>query len=231
MWLGIIQSVKGLIKIKKNASSSYLPACMSWDFGLLLFLNWPWIPGLKLHHLVPRLSWVADHGTPCSPLSVSQSPCSSLIWKVPDQFNSVAQLCPTLCNPMDCSTPGLPVHHQIPEFTHWVGDAIQPSHPLPSSSPPAFNLSQHHGLFKWVSSSHQVAKLLEFQFQHQSFQWIFRTDFLWNGLVWISLLTKGLSRVFSNTTVQKHQFFGSQLSFTVQLSYSYMVIEKKHSFD
>ena len=84
------------------------------------------------------------------------------------------------CNHMDCSTPGLPVHHQLPEFTqthvHWVGDAIQPSHPLSSPSPPAFNLSQHQGLFKWVSSSHQVAKVLEFQ--HQSFEWIFRTDFL-----------------------------------------------------
>ena len=77
---------------------------------------------------------------------------------------------------MDCNTPGLPVHHQLPEFTqthvHWVGDAIQPSHPLLSPSPPAFNLSEHQGLFKWVSSSHQVAKVLE------SFQWIFRTDFL-----------------------------------------------------
>ena len=88
---------------------------------------------------------------------------------------------------MDCSTPGLPVHHQLPEFTqthvHWVGDASQPSHPLSSPSPPAFNLSQHQGLFQWVSSSHQVAQVLEFQLQHQSFQWIFRTDFLYDGLV------------------------------------------------
>ena len=98
------------------------------------------------------------------------------------QFSSVAQSCPTLCDPMDCSTPGLPVHHQIPEFTqthvHRVSDAIQPSHPLLSPSPPAFNLSQHQGLFKWVSSSHQVVKVLEFQLQHQSLQWIFRTDLL-----------------------------------------------------
>ena len=98
------------------------------------------------------------------------------------QFSSVTQLCLTLCDPMDYSTPGLPGHHQLPEFTqthvHWVGDAIQPSHPLSSPFPPAFNLSQDQGLFKWVSSSHQVAKVLEFQFQHQSFQWIFRTDFL-----------------------------------------------------
>ena len=98
------------------------------------------------------------------------------------QFSSVTQSCPTLHNPMDCSTPSLPIHHQLPEFTqthvHWVGDAIQPSHPLSSPFPPAFNLPWHQGLFKWVSSSHQVAKVLEFQLQHQSFQWIFRTDFL-----------------------------------------------------
>ena len=83
---------------------------------------------------------------------------------------------------MDCSMPGFPVHHQLLEFTqthvHWVSDAIKPSHPLLSSSPLAFNLSQHQGLFKWVSSSHQVAKVLELQLQHQSSQWILRTDFL-----------------------------------------------------
>ena len=98
------------------------------------------------------------------------------------QFSSVTQSCLTLCDPMDCSTPGLPVHHQLLEFTqthvHQVGDTIQPSHPLSSPSPPTFNLSQHQGLFKWVSSLHQVTKVLEFQLQHQSFQWIFRTDFL-----------------------------------------------------
>ena len=82
-------------------------------------------------------------------------------------FSLVTQSCPTLCDPMDCSTPSLPVHHQLPEFTqthvHWVSDAIQPSYPLPSPSPPAFILSQHQGLFQWVSSLHQVAKVLEFQ--------------------------------------------------------------------
>ena len=84
--------------------------------------------------------------------------------KLLHQFSSVTQSCPILCDPMDCSTPGLPVHHQLPEFTqthvHWVGDAIQPSHPLSSPAPPAFNLSQHQGLFHWVRSSHQVAKVL-----------------------------------------------------------------------
>ena len=103
------------------------------------------------------------------------------------QFSSVVQSCLTLCDPMDCSTPGLPVHHQLPEFTqthvHWVGDTIQPSYPLTSPSPPAFNLSQRQGLFKWVSSLHQVAKVLELQLQHQSFQWSLRTDFFSDELV------------------------------------------------
>ena len=97
-------------------------------------------------------------------------------------FSSVAQSCPTLCNTMNRSTPGLPVHHQLPEsiqtHVHFVGDAIQPSHSLSSPSPPALYLSQHQGLFQWVSSPHQVAKVLQFQLQHQSYQWIFRTDFL-----------------------------------------------------
>ena len=96
------------------------------------------------------------------------------------------QSCPTLWDPMNCTTPGLPVHHQLPESTqthiHQVGDAIQPSHPLSSPSPPALNLSQHQGLLKWVSSSHQVA-LLEFQLKHQSLQWTARTDLLQDGLV------------------------------------------------
>ena len=102
--------------------------------------------------------------------------------KIPTRFNSVAQSCSTLCDPMKRSTPGLPVHHQLPESTqthvHWVGDAIQPSHPLSSPSPPALNLPQHQGLFKWVNSSHQVTKVLEFQLQHQSFQWTPRTGLL-----------------------------------------------------
>ena len=98
------------------------------------------------------------------------------------QFSSVSQSCLTLCDSMNHSTPGLPVHHQLLEsiqtHVHQVGDPIQPSHPLLSPSPPAFNLSQHQGLFKWVSSSHQVAKILTFQLQHQSFQWTSRTDLL-----------------------------------------------------
>ena len=94
-------------------------------------------------------------------------------------FSSVAQSCPTLCDPMNhkhakppCPSPTPRVH---PNSWHWVSDDIQPSHPLASPSPPALNLSQHQGIFKWVSSSHQVAKVLDFQLQHQSFQWIPRT--------------------------------------------------------
>ena len=98
------------------------------------------------------------------------------------QFSSVTQSCPTFCNPMNRSMPGLLVHHQLLESTqthvHWVGDAIQPSHPLSSPSPPAPNPSQHQGLFQWLNSSHEVAKVMKFQLQYQSFQWTPRTDLL-----------------------------------------------------
>ena len=128
---------------------------------------------------------------------------------------SVAQSCLTLCDPMDCSTPGLPVHHYLLEFAqthvHCVGDAIQPSHPLSSPSPPALNLSQHQGLSQWVGCLHQVAKVLEWC---QSIGVSSPTSVLpmntqdwsllgWAG--WISFLSKGLSSVFSSTTVWKHQ--------------------------
>ena len=102
-------------------------------------------------------------------------------------FSSVTQSCPTLCDPMDCSTTGYPVHHQLPELkethVHWVQDAIQPTHPqsIPFSS--CIQSFPASGSFLRVSSSHQVAKVLEFQLQHQFFQWIFRTDFLEDWLV------------------------------------------------
>ena len=115
------------------------------------------------------------------------------IWKifvtavlVSVQFSSVTQSFLTLCNFMNCRMLGLPVHHQLPESTqthvHWVNDAIQPSNPLSSPSPPALNLSQHQGLFQWVNSLHEVAKVLEFQLQHQSFQWTPRTHLLQDRL-------------------------------------------------
>ena len=124
------------------------------------------------------------------------------------EFSSVAQSRPTLCNLTDCSMPGGPVQYQLPELAqthvHWVGDTNQPSHPLSSPSHPTFNLSQHLGLFQWISSLHQVAKVLEFPLASVLPMNI--QDWLplgWTG--WISLLSKGLSRVFSNTTVQRHQ--------------------------
>ena len=140
-------------------------------------LGWPWGMGWGR-----RWEGGSGWGTHVHPWLIHVN-----VWQKPPQyckviqFSSVAQPCQTLCDPMNRSTPGLPVHHQLPESTqshvHWVSDAIQPSHPLSSPSPPALNLSQHQGLFKWVSSSHQVTKVLEFQLQHQSFQWTPRTDF------------------------------------------------------
>ena len=139
-----------------------------------------------IHRVAKGRTWVSDwtelkiksHCFHCFPIYFLWSDgtgCHSV------QFSLDSQSCPTLCYPMDCSTSGLPVHHQLPEFTQtharWVSDAIQPSHLQSTPSPLALSLSQHQGLFKWVSSSHQVAKVLEFQLQHQSFQWIFRTDF------------------------------------------------------
>ena len=128
-------------------------------------------------------------------------------------ISSVPQSCPTLCCPMSRSTPGLPVHHQLPEFTqthvHRVSDAIQPSHPR-SSPPPAPNPSQHHSLFQRVNSSHEVAKYWSFSFSISPSKEIPRLIF---RMDWLDLLAVlGLSRVFSNTTVQKHQFFGAQPS-------------------
>ena len=131
-----------------------------------------------------------------------------------DQIRSVAQLCPTLCDPMNHSMPGLPVYHQLPEFTqthvHRVSDAIQPSHPLSSPSPLAPSPSQHQSLF-FSTLRMRWPKYWSFSFsiipskEHPGLI-SFRMD------QWISLQSKGLSRVFSNTTVQKHQFFGAQLS-------------------
>ena len=133
------------------------------------------------------------------------------------QFSSVQLLsCVWLCNPMDCSMPGLPVHHQLPKLTQthvqWVGDAIQPSHPLSSPSPPGFNLAQHQGLFQGVSSLHQITKVLGIS-ASASVLPMNTQDWSPLGLTgWISLQSKGLSRVFFNSIIQKHQSFSAQLS-------------------
>ena len=141
--------------------------------------------------------------------------CSSNFMKTSTsvQLSSVAQLCLTLCNPMDCSTPGFPVHHQPPEvlqtLVHWVGDAIQPFHPLSSPSPPAFKLSQNRycPMSQFFASDDQTigvsasASVLSMNIK----DWF---PLEWTN--WISLQSKGLWRVFSNTTVQKQQLFGAQ---------------------
>ena len=133
------------------------------------------------------------------------------------QFSSVQSLSRVLLfvTPMNRSTPGLPVHHKLPEFTqthaHQVGDAIQPSHPLSSPSPPAPNPSQHQGLFQWVNSLHEVAKVLEFQLQHQSFQWTPRTYLLKDGLVGSPCSPRDSQE--SSPTPQLKSFNFSALSF------------------
>ena len=149
------------------------------------------------------------------------------------QFSSFAQPCPTLCDPMNCSTPGLPVHHQLPEFTqthvHRVRDAIQPSHPLSSPSPTAPNPFQHQSfpmsqLFAWGGQSIGVSALPSVLPKNTQ-GW---SPSEWTG--WISLQFKGLSRVFSNTTVQKHQFFCAQLLYSPTLT-SIHDHWKNHSLD
>ena len=141
---------------------------------------------------------------------------------------SVTQLCLTLCNPMDCSTAGFPVLHNVPEFAkthvHWVNDGIQLFHPLLPSSLPALNLSQLQCLFQWIGFLHHVAKVLELQVQHQSFHWIFRIDFFW--IDWFDLLATQGTRVFSSSTVQKHQFFRVQPSFSSNSHVHTWLLEK-----
>ena len=171
-----------------------------------------------------------------SELSIAKHVGEKSVWllKVSVQSSSVAQSCPILCDLMDCSKPGFPVHHQLPELlqthVHRVGEAIQPSHPLLSPSPPAFNLSQHQGLFKWVSSSHQVVKVLELQLQQQSFRWIFRTDFLLDGLVGSPCSPRGSQE--SSSTPQLKSIsslaFGSFYNPTLTSIHDYW---KNHSFD
>ena len=129
---------------------------------------------------------------------------------------SLAKSCPTLWDSTDCSMTGFLVLRCLPEFTqtqvHWISNTIQPSHPLPSPSPPAFNLFQHQGLFQWVSSLYRVAKVLELQLQHQSFQWIFRIDFLYNWLVGSPYSTRD-SQESSPAQLQFEGIKSSALSF------------------
>ena len=165
-------------------SSSFIPSSpqcfpfgnhkLAFDICISVSVLWVNSYALFLKNYIPHMSDIMWHLIFFPVWFISLSVIVS-------QFSSLAHLCLTLCDPMNHSTPGLLVHHQFPESTqthvHWVSDAMQPSHPLLSLSP-ALNLSQHQGLFKWVSSSHQVTKVLDFQLQHQSFQWTPRTDLL-----------------------------------------------------
>ena len=145
------------------------------------------------------------------------------------QFSSVAQSCPNICNPINCSMPGLPIHHQLPESTqthvHWSGDDFQTSHPLSSLSLPALNLSQNQGLFKWVSSLYQVAKVLEFLFSiSPSIEYAglisFRMD--WLDLLTVQGTLKSLLQYYSSkASILWHSAF-----FTVQLLHPYMTTGK-----
>ena len=150
------------------------------------------------------------------------------------EFSSVSQSRPTLCDPVDYSMPDFPVHHHLLQpaqtHVHRVADAIQPSHPLSSPSPPAFNLSQHQGLFHWISSYHEVVKVLEFQLQHQSFQCIFRTDFLYDWLVGSPCCPRD-SWESSSTTQFKASILLHSAFFIVQHSPSTHDYWKNHNFD
>ena len=154
--------------------------CVDQTFALPIFL---WMIFLLSEVLNPIISSLAQDAVSVS--IASQSSTFSCLYVSPARvslFCSVAQSFSTLCDPVDYSTPGLPVHHQLPKptqtYVHQINDAIQTSQPLSSPAPPAFSLSSQQGLFQWVSSLHQVARVLEFQLQHQYFQWIFRIDFL-----------------------------------------------------
>ena len=139
-------------------------------------------------------------------------------------YSSVSQSCPTLCDPKDCSTPGFSAQTHV----HRVSDAFKPSHPLSTSSPPALNLSQHQGLFQWAGSSHQVDKASELQASASaSVLSVNIQSWFPLGLTgFISMLSEGFSRVFSSTTVWKHQFFSTQAFFMVQLPHPYITTEK-----
>ena len=189
-WLGFVPF--HLQSLNSLSYQGHLPANINFPWTCTLMVSWISFAELGTVKNLLLFVWFLNYFL-CLPLGYKL--CEEQDWsyfyyilyflslvKCPghSSVQSLSQV--ELCDPMDFSVPGLPVHHQLLELTqthvHQVGDAIQPSHPLSSPSPPTFNLSQHQILFKWVSSLHHVAKVSELQLQHQSFQWIFRTDFL-----------------------------------------------------
>ena len=158
----------------------------TWTGNLFHLWQYTYFNDMLSNHPILTFSHRVQHSVIYICVSFAVSHKRSLFSSV--QFSSVAQSCPTFCDPMNYSMPSLPVYHQILESTqthaHWVGDPIQSSHPLSSSSPPVFNLSQPQGLFQWVSSLHQVAKVLEFQLQHQSAAGFSMNTQDWSPLGW-----------------------------------------------
>ena len=208
-----------------------------------------WLGKLKKHRNGGHVSWSVLNCYHSAPdlqmwISIPSQPVSFLnIIKIHSFFKCFTywfvvqslKPCPTLCSPMDCSMPGFPVFCYLPELTqthvHWVGDPIQPSHLLSSPSPPSPNLYHHQGLFQWVGSLHQVAKVLGLQLQHQSFQWIFRVDFLWDWLVWSPAVQETLKSL-----LQHHSSKASILRLAPSLLYGPTLTSihdfwKNHSFD
>ena len=176
-------------------------------------------------------SWKIYHAEPniIAFLSAMVDSPTRIVYHSSVQFSSVTQLCPTLWDSVNCCTPRLPVHHQLPEFTqthvHCVGGAIQPSHPLSSPFPPAHNSSQHQSLFQWVNSSHEVAKVLEFQIQHHSLQRTPRADLF--RMDWLDLLAvQGILKSLLQHHSSKASILQCSAFFTVQLSHPYMTTGK-----
>ena len=163
--LRCLKMCKGTLEGKSPQTLAWSECCYCPSKGWGVCWNWSWGPTRSFVGTAARWAWKLGH-----------------LFLSAVVFSSVAKLCLTLCDHRDCSTPGFPVLHRLPEFllthVHWVHDTNQPSHPPSSPSPPVLSLSQHQGLSYWVHFSHQVAKVLELQLQHLSFQWILRVDFL-----------------------------------------------------
>ena len=206
---------------------SYLTHCRTIQFSCnihLIFISISWNAGaMRTRSEIIHVEWSWDS---CHLVQFHSVQLLSRVWLFVTPWTAVLQASLSITN--SC-TPGLPVHHQLPELTqthvYWVGDAIQPSHPLSSPFPPAFNLSQHQGLFHWVSSLHQVDKILEFQLQHQSIQWVFRTDSF--RIAWFDLFAvQGTLKSLLQHHSSKASTLWSSALFIVQLSHPYMTPRK-----